>query len=149
MTEEFGWGQRIPKAAGSLVYNAFLWILVPLIAYRALAGFLPSTPLALGLPFIYAFGISITALQVLGALTTGMAVSVPLMSGSYVAEAYYIWSAVDGGVISVSTAGLIVGLAFQPLIFLLMLPSLFSAVKAPLTFLLEQSEAGAASPDTV
>lgn len=97
--------------------------------------------------FIYAFGAVITGLQVLGALTEGMAVSVPFVSGSYVVSAYYIWVATSGGNLPLSAAGLAVVLSFRPIVFLLMLPSLFGALRAPLTFLLEESEVARAFPN--
>lgn len=85
--------------------------------------------------------------RAIGALTTGMALSVPFVSGSYVAEAYHIWSAVDGGLIAFSAGGVAISLSFQPLLFLLMLAPLFGAVKAPIGYLLDQNESSRPSPD--
>lgn len=138
---------RISKAGLVVVYNLVLWVLIPSVIFSELGRALPSSPIPLSNGFIYTFGIVITALQAIGTLTTGMAVSVPFVSGSFIAEAYYIWSAVSGGTLAFSASGLAITLAFQPLLFLLMLPSLFSAVKAPITYLLDQSEAALPSPD--
>jgi hypothetical protein len=138
--------RRVPKAAFSLVGNVIVWILLPSFISSYLAASLPSIPLA-NLSFIYAFGAVITGLQVLGALTEGMAVSVPFVAGSYLVSAYYIWAATDGGMIPVSAAGVSIILSFRPLVFLLMVPSLFNAVKAPVTFLLEGNEVTRPSPD--
>jgi hypothetical protein len=129
--------------------NAVMWVVVPLFLYRSLGESLSTASFAVSLPFILAFGIPITVLQALGALTMGMAPSVLFLSGSYLAEAFYIWSAANGGVLSFKVQAISVGLFFQPLLFLLMLPSLFWSVRVPLTFLLEQSEAGQPSPDEV
>jgi hypothetical protein len=125
-----------------------LWLLVPWVIAGALSG-LPGSTLPTGLGFYYAFGLAIVGLQVLGALTKGMAVSVPFVSGAYVTEAYFLWSAVDGGVLSLTTQGITIGLSFQTLLFLLMLPSLFGAVKTPIEYLLERSEAGSPAPEAV
>jgi hypothetical protein len=99
--------------------------------------------------FIYAFGATITGLQVLAALTQGMAVSVPFASGSYLASAYFIWAATNGGDIAVLTGGLSVSFSFAPLVYLLMLPLFFGALRAPITFLLEESEVARAVTDVV
>ncbi len=131
--------RRVGRAALVLVFNAALWILLPSLIGGFLAQALPSTPLAVP-EFIYAFGAVITGLQVLGALTEGMALSVPFTSGAYVVSAYYIWAATGGGYLPLSAAGINIVLAFQPLVFLIMLPSLFSAIRVPITFLLEKSE---------
>lgn len=146
---EYTWGYRISRAASTALFNLILWILVPSIIFSQLASSLPSSPVPLNTSFVYAFGITITALQVLSILTIGMAVSAPFRSGSYLAEAYYIWAAVNGGSLAFSVQGVGIGLAFQPLLFLLVLPPLFNAVRAPITYLLEQSDASAPSPDTV
>ncbi len=140
---------RISKAVIAVIFNIVVWILIPSLILTQLESGLPATPLTLSNGFIYAFGITITALQAIGALTMGMAISVPFVSGSYVAEAYYIWAAVDGGLLAFDAAGMGVSLSFQPLLFLLMLAPLFNAVKAPLTYLLEQNEASRPSPDSV
>ncbi len=134
------------KAALVLVVNSVLWILLPTIIGQYLARALPSSPLAVP-TFIYAFGVVITGLQVLGALTEGMALSIPFTSGSYFVSAYYIWAATGGGNLPLTAEGISILLAFRPIVFLLMLPSLFSAVRVPITFLLEQSEVARPAPD--
>lgn len=129
-----------------LVFNALLWLVIPMF----IAGYLSSIPsYPLTNSVVSSFGAVIVALQVGGALAEESAVAVPLLSGSYLAEAYFIWVATDGGHLAVTAAGLQVTLAFQPLLFLLMLPSLFSTVKAPLTFLLEKSAAAGPAHERV
>lgn len=145
----YSWSYRLSRAVITTVFNIVLWILIPSLIFGQLERGLPSSPLTVSTNFVYAFGIAITVLQLLGILTMGMAVSVPFTSGSYFAEAYYIWAAVNGGALAFSAAGLGVALSFRPLLFLLMLPPLFSAVKAPINYLLEQSEAGGPSSDSV
>ncbi|HMD79295.1 MAG TPA: hypothetical protein VKF39_04850, partial [Nitrososphaerales archaeon] len=91
----------------------------------------------------------ITGLQVLGALTEGMIISVPFESGGYLAVAIYIYLAVDGGILALTTSGLGFVFSFQPLIFLLVLPPLYGALRTPVTYLMDYHEAARPSPDTV
>jgi hypothetical protein len=144
---EYGWGYRISHALWAAVVNVALWLVIPTLIFDVISGILPSSPIPLGTTFIYSFGITITALQVLGALTVGSAISVPFKSGADIAEAYYIWSAVQGGLFSFSVQGLAVTLSFPTLAFLLILAPLFNAVRAPIAYLLDQSEASLPSPD--
>jgi hypothetical protein len=137
--ESFPLTHRIFRAALILVANLVFWILIPIALGGLLSKESTSTPLSTP-SFVYAFGAAITALQVLAALTQGMAVSVPFNTGSYLTEAYYIWAATDGGKLAISAGGLDVSFGFAPLVYLLMLPLLFNAVRFPVTFLLEQSE---------
>lgn len=139
---------RISRAVMAVLFNLAVWVLVPTLILGELESGLPSTPLVLSSDFIYAFGIAITALQGIGALTMGMALSVPFVSGSYVAEAYYLWTATQGGAFSFSVYGWNIELTFPTLLFLLVLPTLFNALKAPIAYLLDQSEASLPSPDT-
>ena len=144
--ESYGKRRRVLRALVLLVINTVLWILVPSLISSEIVSLLPSTPLA-SLSFIYAFGAMITGLQVLGALTEGMVVSVPFFSGSYVASAYYLWVAGEGGVLSTNVQGLQLTIEFRLLLFLLVLASLFNAARAPLYFLLHQSEVSRPAPD--
>jgi len=137
--ENYTLGHRILRAALVFVANLVFWILIPIAIGGILSKSSTSTPLSTP-SFVYAFGAVITALQVLAALTQGMAVSVPFNPGSYIAEAYYIWAATNGGNLAISAGGLDVAFGFAPLVYLLMLPLLFNAVRFPVTFLLEQSE---------
>jgi hypothetical protein len=138
------------------ILNFIVWIIIPSFIYGTLAASLASTGVSLssiGVPlsptFIYAFGGVITGLQVLAALTEGMAVSVPLVTGSYIASAYYIWTVANGGTLAIAQSGMNLTLSFQPLLFLTMLPSLFSVVRAPLNYLLEQHEAANPAAEAV
>jgi hypothetical protein len=136
----------VGRAAYILVFNIVLWLAIPILLSNQLSQALPSSPLSEP-SFLYAFGAAITGLQTLAALTEGMAVSVPFNSGGYVASAYYIWAVTNGGTLTVTTQGISVVLSFTPLLFLLMLAPLFGAVRAPLAFLLEESEVARPSPD--
>lgn len=126
--------------------NLTLWIIIPSLISSLLTQGFPTLPLA-NLRFILTFGIIITGLQVLGAITDGMAISVPFVSGAHLASAFYIWELVAGGTLSLSAEGVSVTLSLQTLLFLLVLPSLFGAVRAPVEFLMERSEAGLPARD--
>jgi hypothetical protein len=146
MAEKVPLRRRVFHAAYLLVVNVIVWVLIPSVVSSALGGILKTLPLA-SLTFIYEFGALITGLQVLGALTEGRAVSAVFSSGSFVAAAYYIWAAGGGGTLSFPVSGLTLTLDFKTLLFLLVLPSLVGAIRAPLTFLLDQSEAGQPARD--
>jgi hypothetical protein len=141
--------RRISRAIIQLAINLVLWVIIPLVTLGLVSGSMPSNPLAITPTFIYAFGATITGLQVLGALTEGMATSIPSVTGAHIASAYYIYAAVNGGTLALSTAGVGLSLDFRPLLYLIMLPSLFNAIRAPLVYLTEEHEAARPAPDLV
>ncbi len=143
------WRRRIFRAVALGVANLIFWVIMPSYVFGFVSGSLPSTPLPISLTFIYTFGAIVTALQVLGALTEGMAASVPLVTGSHITLAYYIYAAVNGGTLALTAAGMGLSLDFRPLLYLMMLPSLFSAVRTPLAYLADEHEAARPAPDIV
>jgi hypothetical protein len=140
------WRRRIFRATLLLVINVTLWVIIPSLIFGLIIMSLPMSA-TISQTFIYAFGVTITGLQVLGALTEGMGVSIPFVTGSHVASAYYIYAAVDGGTLALSTAGMGLLLDFRPLLYLMMLPSLFGAIRTPLTYLAEEHEAARPATD--
>jgi hypothetical protein len=140
--------RRVPRAILVGILNLVFWVLIPGLLGSLLAQTGESTPLT-SMTFVYAFGLAITGVQVLGALTQGMALSVPFTTGGYLAQAYYIWLATDGGNLKFAASGVSIGLGFAPIVYLLMLPSLFSALRSPLAFFLDQSEVNRPFPDQV
>ena len=149
------WGRRITRAVLLLIENLIFWVVIPAFIYETLARSLSSAGISLlsiGIllspTLIYTFGGIITGLQVLAALMEGMTISVPMVTGSHIASAYYIWTSTNGGMLAVSLSGISLTFAFQPLIFLLMLPSLFGVVRAPLNYLLEDHEAANPAAET-
>jgi hypothetical protein len=130
-----------------MVLNLIVWYAIPSILFSALGSDIPSLGFAPSL--IYEFGAAITALQVAGALTEGKVISVPFNAGSYAVSAFYLWVILNEGKLSFTEAGAKLVLSFQPLLFLLMIPSLFSLVRVPVTYLLEETEAASESPDRV
>src|SRR2546425_9451196 len=142
---EIGWRHRVFRAALVLTTNVIIWFVVGGLLSGLITGSIPTTSFTSTLVLTY--GIVITALQTMGALTEGMALSVPFNSASYIASAYFTYLALDGGKFSLAVRGLRIQLAFPLLLFLLMLPSLVNVVRIPLTYLLEGSEAGREAKD--
>ncbi|TLY00303.1 MAG: hypothetical protein E6K90_04080 [Thaumarchaeota archaeon] len=142
---ETGWRRRVLRAALVLLTNVFIWFVIGNLLSSLIAGSIPTTSFTSSLVLTY--GIVITALQTLGALTEGMALSVPFNSASYIASAYFTYLALDGGKLSVAVQGLRIQLVFPLLLFMLMLPSLINVVRIPLIYLLEGSEAGREAKD--
>jgi len=145
---------RLYRAGVTAAFNLATWVVIPYFLYGGLSQLEGSQGSALGygalsLNLIYTFGAIITGLEVTGALAAGMAISVPFVSGGYLASAYYIYIALNGGTLALESAGLKFAIYFEPLLFLLMLPSLFNAVKQPIVFLLESSESGREAADTI
>lgn len=141
--------RRIISAILRLIINIISWVIIPTILSNYISTAVPSSSFTLSTTLIYTFGAIITGLQVLSALTEGMAVSIPLVTGSYVAIAYYIYVAVDGGTLALTAAGIGVSLGFQPLLYLVVLPPLFSAIRAPLAYLAEEHEAAQPASDLI
>jgi hypothetical protein len=126
--------RRIFKAVWALVLNAIVWVVVPYYIGSYLAGVVPGTPLTIP-TFIYEFGALFIILDVGAAFFDGMAVSVPFLSGVAVLSAVYLWLVTDGGNLTVNTSGITIGLEFQLLVYVLILPSIWGAVRAPLSYL--------------
>ena len=147
---------RVSKATFAGVLSAVGWILFPYFISTRLSasGLLAAAGTAVSgtlfsTGYLLAFGTILTALFVLAAATDGMAVSMPFGFGANLASAYFIYAVTSGGVMDLSFQGQQIVLSFQPILILLMLPSLIGAARAPINFLLERSEAARASSDTV
>ncbi len=137
-SREITWGRRISKAAMTVFLNVVVWILIPFLLSSRLSSLaLPSFTSS----FVLTYGLIVTILQAAGALTEGMGLSVPFNSGSYIASAYYILVATNGGVLKIAEQGLAIELDFQLIVGLMVLASLFNAVRIPIAYLLEQTEA--------
>jgi hypothetical protein len=132
----------------TLFVNVISWVIVPVYVFNYISGSIPSSSLTITPTFIYVFGAVITGLQVLGALTEGMAPSIPLVTGSYIAVAYYIYVAVNGGTLTLTMAGTGVSLDFQPLFYLMVLPPLFSAIRTPMAYIAKENEATRPTSDS-
>jgi hypothetical protein len=133
--------RRASVAIIVLVTNLILWVIIPSSISSFLLTTMPNFPLA-NTSFVLTFGAVITGLFVLGAITDGMVISVPMISGAYLASAFYVWEALEGGTLSFAVDSLSVNVSLGPLLFLAVLPLLFMAIRGPVEFLLQRSEAG-------
>jgi len=144
--------KRITSAVWALVVNAIFWIVIPYYVGVFLAGRVPES--ALTVPtFVYEFGILFTILEVGAAFFQGKAVAVPLISAVALLTVVYIWYATNGGVLGVETAGITIAVSFRLMLYVLVLPSIWAAIRAPLSYMVWRraiktavSSAPAASP---
>lgn len=127
--------KRITSAVWALAINAILWLVVPYYIGTLLAGRIPETPLIVP-TFIYEFGIMFIVLDVGAAFFQGKAISVPFISGAALLSAVYLWLVTNGGVLSVAASGITIGLGFKLLVYVLVLPSVWAAIRAPMSYLI-------------
>jgi hypothetical protein len=128
-----------------VVVNLIFWVAVPYYVGILIAREVPASPLTVP-TFVYEFGIVITALEVAATLTERKAVSVPFVSATSLVVAYYLWLATDGGMIAIATGGTTIVLGFRLLVYVLILPSIWSAIKAPLAYLVRRRTAAPGPP---
>ena len=137
--------KRILKASWVLVVNVLLWIVVPYYVGMFLSKVIPSSPITIP-TFVYEFGIVLTVLEVAAALTQGMAISVSFISGAALVSALYLWLITNGGNLAVSAQGTTIVLGFQLLVYLLIVPSLWAALRAPLSYMVHRRNMHAEVP---
>lgn len=125
--------RRLLKAAGVVVLNLIFWVVIPYYIGVYLSSRVPSSPLTVP-TFIYEFGFLMTALQVGAALTEGMALSVPFISATYIVGALYLWLATNGGDLVFEASGMNFALGFRLIIIILIIPSIWGAIRAPLSY---------------
>ena len=126
--------KRIASAIWALAVNLVVWVVVPYYIGTLLAGRVPESPLVIP-SFVYEFGVLFIFLDVGAAFFQGKAIAVPFLSGAAVLSAVYLWLVTNGGVLSVSASGVQVGLGFTLMLYVLILPSVWAAVRAPISFL--------------
>jgi hypothetical protein len=129
--------KRILKASWVLLLNVLLWIVLPFYIGTLLSKWVPSSPITIP-AFVYEFGIVLTVLEVGAALTQGMAISVPFISAAALVSALYLWMITNGGNLAVSAQGTNLVLEFQLLVYLLIVPSLWAAIRAPLSYIVHR-----------
>jgi hypothetical protein len=66
----------------------------------------------------------------------GLALSVPFLSGVAILSALYLWLVTNGGNLAITEAGVTFTLGFRLLVMVLILPSVWAAVRAPLAYLI-------------
>ena len=129
--------RRVAKALWALFLNAILWVAVPYYVGGFLGRLIPDTPLAIP-SFVYEFGIIFIVLDVGAAFFDGMAASVPFLSGVALLSAVYLWLVTNGGNLAFSAQGMTFALDFKILVYLLIVPSLWAAIRAPLSYLIHR-----------
>lgn len=132
--------KRVTRAVTVLVVGTFMWILIPDYIGVLVAGKVQASAV-LNPEFVFVIGIMIIGLQVADALSEGTRPSIPIQSAVSLLIAYYIWAATNGGSLTFSSDGTVVGLWFEPLVLLVMLPSLWTAVRTPLSFIVMRKTA--------
>jgi hypothetical protein len=58
-----------------------------------------------------------------------------MISGVALLTVVYIWYATNGGILGVETAGITIALSFRILLYVLVLPSVWAAIRAPLAYM--------------
>ena len=125
--------KRITSAVWAFVVNAIFWIVIPYYVGVFLTGKVPES--ALTVPtFVYEFGILFIVLEVGAAFFRGKAVAVPLISAVALLTVVYIWYATNGGILGVETSGITLALSFRLMLYVLVLPSIWAAIRAPLSY---------------
>jgi hypothetical protein len=127
--------RRVASAVWALVVNAIFWIVIPYYLGLYLTTIVPNTPLTIP-TFVYEFGIVFIILDVGAAFFQGMAISVPFMSGAALLSAVYLWYVTNGGNLHVTASGTSIFLGFQLLVYVFVMPSIWAAIRAPLSYLI-------------
>jgi len=125
--------KRATRAITVLVAGIFMWLLIPDYIGVLVTGKIQSSAI-LNPEFVFVVGGVIIGLQVAYEIAEGTRSSIPIQSALSLFIAYYIWAATNGGSLAYSSNGTEVGLWFEPLVLLVMLPSLWTAVRTPLSF---------------
>jgi len=139
--------RRILSSIWAFIVNFVLWIVIPYYVGTLLVGRVPDS--ALTIPsFVYEFGALFIILEVGAAFFQGKAISVPFVSGAALLSVVYLWLVTNGGNLTVTTSGIDITLGFQLLLYVLVLPLIWSAMKAPLSYLVWRRSMGAPVPPT-
>jgi len=127
--------RRVLSAAWALLINAIIWIVIPYYIGSLLVGKVPDS--AITVPtFVYEFGAIFIILAVGAAFFQGKAIGVPFISGTALLTVVYLWLVTNGGNLSVRESGIDVGLGFQLLLYVIIMPSIWAAIRAPLSYLI-------------
>ena len=141
--------KRFTSAVWALVVNTFFWIVIPYYVGVFLTGRVPES--ALTIPtFVYVFGIIFIILEVGAAFFQGKIIAVPMISAVALLTVVYIWYATNGGILGVQTSGITLALTFRIMLYVLVLPSIWAAIRAPLSYLVWRRalKAGVSTPTT-
>ena len=125
--------------------NAIFWIVVPYYLGTLLSTRVPQS--ALTVPtFVYEFGVMFIILEMGAAFFRGKAAAVPFISGVALLSVVYIWLATNGGNLTVQASGISIGLGFQMLLYVLILPSIWAAIRTPFSYLIWRRAVRAQAP---
>jgi hypothetical protein len=125
--------KRIARAVAVLVVGALMWIIIPDYIGLLIATEMPASALTDPV-FVLVIGTVLTGLQVADAMAEGTRPSIPIQSAVSLLIAYYIWAATNGGNLVFAVGTMRVALDFQVLVLLVILPSLWTAVRTPLSY---------------
>ena len=132
--KEISMRRRVLSATWAFIANFVLWIVIPYYIGTLLVGRVPES--ALTVPsFVYEFGALFIMLEVGAAFFRGKGISVPFLSAVAVLAAVYLWLITNGGNLSVTAAGIDITLGFQTMVYVLLLPEIWAAIRAPLSYL--------------
>ncbi|MER3601998.1 MAG: hypothetical protein C4339_04675 [Nitrososphaerota archaeon] len=131
-----GLAGRATRALLSLAFNVLLWLYLPRLYVGQLGQALGQELLPSSL--LLAFGLGIAALHAAAKVLEGHGLSPLLSSGAYLASSYFTYLLAHGGRIELAQQGLQLRLDYSPLLWLLLLPQLYGAVRAPLLYLLSE-----------
>lgn len=137
--------RRIAKAVFALVLNLVLWVVIPYYLGTLLAGKVGGTPLTVP-TFVYEFGFLFTVLEVGAAFFDGMALCVPFLSAVALLSAVYLWLVTNGGYLSINAGSIFVALDIRLLVYLFIVPSLWAAARAPLSYIVWRRALSSAAP---
>lgn len=137
--------KRVTSAIWALVINVILWIVIPYYIGTLLVGKVPDTPLTIP-AFVYEFGVLFTFLDVGAAYFQGTAIAVPFVSGAAIFTAVYLWLVGNGGALSVKASGLNIGFDFRLLLYIFILPSVWAAIRTPISYVIWRRAAQAQTP---
>jgi hypothetical protein len=125
--------RRILKALFALVINLVFWVVIPYYIGALLVGKVGGTPITIP-TFVYEFGALFTILEVGAAFFDGLAACVPFLTGVAILSAVYLWLVTNGGDLSVVTSGITVALDIRLLVYVFIVPSIWAAVRAPVSY---------------
>ena len=133
------------SAIWALVVNVILWIIIPYYIGTLLVGKVPDSPITIP-TFVYQFGVLFTFLDVCAAYFRGRAISVPFISSAALFTAVYLWLVTNGGVLTLTVSGLSLGFDFRLLLYAIIIPSIWAAIRAPLSYTIWRRAAENSAP---
>lgn len=128
---------RVMRSAVIVVTNALAWVVIPSLFLQQSLQSYPN--ISFSYYEVFGFGGAITALQVLSVLSDRTGSAVTFRAAGYVVEVYYIYVALDGGYLTVSSV-VTLQISFPVLMLVLMAYPLYGIVTTALSYLLDEHE---------